>query len=49
MRRVVCREKLVYLDIVRTFPDTGNSIQQRSSLGDPNCIYGDTQLDLYIE
>src|SRR6266566_3525637 len=32
MRREVCREKLVYLDLVRTFPNTRNSIQH-SSMG----------------
>jgi hypothetical protein len=38
------REKLVYLDFVRTFPDTKNFSQYKSSVGDPNCMPADTPI-----
>ena len=49
MRREVRREPLVYLDLVRTFPDMRSSIQHRSSAGDPNYMHADALLNLYIE
>jgi hypothetical protein len=39
MRREVCRERLVYLDLVRTFPDTSV----------PDCIHANTWLNSHIE
>ena len=42
-------KNLVYLDVVRTFPDMRSSIQYRSSAGDPNYMHADALLNLYIE